>query len=174
MFINIDSKKLFQISEFAMIRQTAIALRGILTLFFIGMLITGASAQGREPSGQLAAGPTAQEHLNPKPMIATASIPFEFWIGPERMPSGHYVLEIIVPSVAILRTEDGKAQQELFTQDTGGPVVQKESRLIFVLRNEKPMLSEIWCVEGKRRLTSETAPSSGDHVQTRVVSLSYP
>jgi len=157
-----------------MIRQVAVALKKILALVFIGALVAAACAQEGQPDQQLLRGLMTQSHPNPATMTAAASIPFEFWIGTEKMPAGQYVLEIIVPSVAILRTDDGKAQQEIFTLGIGGPVTQKDSRLIFELRNEKLMLSEIWCVEGKRRLTSQTAPSAGDDVQTRVVSLSYP
>ena len=161
-------------SEIAMIRQITSTMRRSLPLLFIGMLITGVRAQESQRDQQLPRGLTNQNHSNPTTMTATASIPFEFWIGPEKMPPGQYVLEIIVPSVATLRRDDGRVQQELFTLSIGGPVAQKESRLIFVLRNEKLMLSEIWCVEGKRRLTSQAALSSGDRLQAKVVSLSYP
>ena len=157
-----------------MIRQFAVALKKILALVFIGALVAAACAQESQPDQQLLKGIKTQTHPETAIMTATASIPFEFWIGTEKMPAGEYVFEIIVPSVAILRTDDGKAQQELFTLGIGSPVTQKESRLIFVLRNEKLSLSEIWCVKGKRRLTSQTAPSAGNGVQTRVVSLSYP
>jgi hypothetical protein len=157
-----------------MIRQTAVALRRILGLVFIAMLIIVACAQESHPAQKSTTGLTTQEHPNPTTMNGTASIPFEFWIGPEKLPPGQYELEVIVPSIAILRRDDGKVQQELFTLEIGEPVAQKESKLIFVLRNEKLMLSEIWCVEGKRRLTSQAALSSGDRVQARVVSLSYP
>ena len=150
-----------------------ITLRSTIVFLCVGMLITGAWAQESAPAADLPQGLSNQERTKPKPLIAVASIPFEFWIGPEKMPSGLYVLEIIVPSVVVLRSKDSKAQQEVFTLDVGGGVVQKESRLIFVLRNERPMLSEIWCVTGKRRLTSETAPTE-DYVRTRVVGLSYP
>ena len=160
-------------SEVAMVRQVAVTLKKILPLLFIGALVAAACAQESQPDQRLLRGLTTQSHPNPATMTAAASIPFEFWIGTEKMPAGQYVLEIIVPSIAILRTDDGKAQQELFTLSIGGPVTQKESRLIFVLRNEKLTLSEIWCVEGKRRLTSQTAPSDEDGVQTRVVTLSY-
>ena len=157
-----------------MIPQTTVALKRILGLAFIGMLIIVACAQESQLAQNSPRGLTTQTHPNPTTMNATASILFEFWIGPEKMPPGQYELEVIIPSVAILRSDDGKVQQELFTLEVGDPVTQKESRLIFVFRNEKFMLSEIWCVEGKRRLTLQTAPSSGDRVQARVVSLSYP
>lgn len=157
-----------------MIRQTAVALRRILALAVIATLISAAWAQESQPAQSLSRRTNYSKASNSTTMNATASIPFEFWVGPEKMPPGKYELEIIVPSIAMLRSDDGKVQQELFTLDIGGPVAQKESRLIFVLRNEKLMLSEIWCVEGKRRLTSQTTLSSGDRVQARVVRLLYP
>ena len=156
-----------------MIWQITVALKRILVLVFIGTLMAAAYAQESQPGQQLS-GLKTQSHPDPTPMTAMASIPFEFWIGSEKMPAGQYVLEIIVPSVAMLRRDDGKVQQELFTLDIGGPVAQKESRLIFVMQNDKFMLSEIWCVEGKRRLTSQNVLSSSDRAQAKVVSLSYP
>jgi hypothetical protein len=103
----------------------------------------------------------------------TANIPFEFWIGSQKMPSGTYTMEVLVPSVSILRSADGKLEQQLYMVDIGPPVTAEESRLVFVVRDGKEDLMEVWCVSGKRKLVAQNPQDSSSTQETRTVSLSY-
>ena len=155
-----------------MIQQVRSALWTILALCFIQLLAVTVSAQEGSPTQKAGTAPAGQKHSDPA-IHATASIPFDFWIGPEKMPAGQYVLEMIVPSVGVIRSADGKVEQELYTLDTGDPVEEADSRLIFVMQNDKPVLSEIWSIHGKRRLTSRDNDPPEGNAQTKVVALLY-
>jgi hypothetical protein len=102
----------------------------------------------------------------------SANIPFEFWIGPQKMPSGNYTVEVLVPSVSIVRSADGSLEQEVYMVDIGPAVTQQESRLIFVIRNGKQELTEIWCVSGKRGLAAQN-PHQDTPGKVTVVTVSY-
>jgi hypothetical protein len=160
-------------SEVAMSRQIALRLRRVLAICLIEILATAVCAQLSQSAQKSSTEVHGQNLPSRTAITVKASIPFDFWIGPEKMPAGLYTLEVIVPSVAIIRSTDGKLEQELFTVDIGAPVPENESRLIFVTRNGKNMLSELWCIEGKRRLTAQSAESPKDRNLTTVVGLSY-
>jgi hypothetical protein len=153
-------------------RQGVLGLGRVLTFCLIEILAPAVCAQSL-PAQKSGPKVHAQNLPGPTPMTVEGSIPFEFWIGPEKMPAGQYTLQVIAPSIAIIRGTDGKMEQELFTVDIGAPVAEIESRLIFVTRNGKNMLSELWCIEGKRRLTAQSAEAPRDGDMTRVVDLSY-
>ena len=156
-----------------MSRQIALGFRRVLAFCLIAILTTAGCAQQSQSAQKSSVTVNDQSRPGLTTTTGKASIPFEFWIGPERMPAGHYTLQIIVPSVAIIRSADGKLEQELFTVDVGAPVAENESRLIFVTRHGKNMLSELWCIEGKRGLTAQSAEGPKDGDLTRVVDLSY-
>jgi hypothetical protein len=156
-----------------MSEHTALELRRILALGLIWIPVAAASAQQNPPAQKPVAELHAQNLPSRTTVTAKANIPFEFFIGPEEMPAGQYELQVIVPSVAIIRSIDGKRVQELFTLDIGPPVPENESRLVFVTRNGKRALTEIWCIEGKRRLTAEFTADQGDGAPTKTVDLSY-
>jgi hypothetical protein len=104
---------------------------------------------------------------------AEANIPFDFWIGPQKMLAGDYTFQIVVPSVAIIQSADGKLEQQIFMVDIGPPVGRDESKLVFVIRDDKPMLFELWSIYGKRRLSAESAAVATEESPTRMVDLSY-
>ena len=93
-----------------MIQQVRSALWTILALCFIQLLAVTVSAQEGSPTQKAGTAPAGQKHSDPA-IHATASIPFDFWIGPEKMPAGQYVLEMIVPSVGVIRSADGKVER---------------------------------------------------------------
>ena len=91
--------------------------------------------------------------------IATALIPFDFWIGGTHLPAGEYDLyrSLGVKSVIVLRNMEDNAQDEAFLLPTSGPVKIGDCKLIFVNRKGKHYLSEVWNSEGRAILTSEFA-----------------
>lgn len=155
-----------------MSRQIAQGVLRVLGLCLIEVLATAASAQ-QSQSGQKTDAEIRTNHFGPSASSATASIPFEFWIGPEKMPAGDYILQTVVPSVAIIRSADGKLERELFMVDIGAPVSANESKLIFVVRNGKYMLWELWSVYGKRRLSAEDTLNPRQGEMTTVVDMAY-
>jgi len=160
-------------SEVAMSRRVVRGFGRVAAFCLIEILATSVCAQESLPAQKSGPELHAQTLPGATKITVEASIPFEFWIGPEKMPAGLYTLQVIVPSVAIIRSTDGKLEQELFTVDVGAPVAANESKLIFVTHHGNNMLSELWCIEGKRKLTAQSAegPQAGD--LTRVVDLSY-
>ena len=157
-----------------MSRQVALGFRRVLAFCLIEILTTAVCAQQSQSAQKSDLTVHAQDLAGPTTTTVKASIPFEFWIGSERMPAGQYTLQVIAPSIEIIRSADGKVEQELFTVEIGAPVAENESRLIFVTRHGKNMLSELWCIEGKWRLTAQNAEGPKDGDLTRVVDLSYP
>jgi hypothetical protein len=120
--------------------------------------------------------PDAETQMNrpgPTATRAKASIPFEFWIGPEKLPAGDYTLQVVVPSVAIIRSADGKLEQELYMVNIGASVPANDSKLIFAVRNGRYMLWELWSINGKRRLSAVGPAEVREGDMTRVVDLSY-
>jgi hypothetical protein len=154
-------------------RHVVLTFGRVLAFCLIEIVTTAVCAQQSQTAQKSGLAADARDLPGPTATTVKASIPFEFWIGPERMPAGPYTLQVIVPSVAIIRSADGKLEQELFTVDIGAPVAENESRLIFVTRHGKNMLSELWCIEGKRGLTAQSAEGPKDGDLTRVVDLSY-
>ena len=142
-----------------------------ITVFcLIEILALPASSQNSRPvqEGQASRGAASQAPT------AQADIPFEFWIGPDRMPPGKYTLQIVVPSVDIIRSDDGKLERQFSMLDTGGPVTKAESKLVFIESNGKYMLFEVWSIYSKRRLSAENPQTETKGRKTREVPLTYP
>ena len=153
-------------------RQIAPRLFRVLGYCLIAILAGAACAQETQPAQR-----TAEAHTQNDPGAAVsraeANIPFDFWIGPEKLPAGDYTLQVVVQSVAIIRSADGKLERQIFMVDIGPPVARSGSKLVFVVRDEKPMLFELWSIYGRRRLSSESEAVATQDNQTRVVDLSY-
>lgn len=153
-------------------RQIAQGLFRVLGFCLIEIVAMAAWAQESEPA-QRSAEVQTQNAPGLAVSRAEANIPFDFWIGPEKMPAGDYTFQVVVPSVAIIRSADGKLEEQIFMVDVGAPVARNESKLVFVMRDDKPMLFELWSIYGKRRLSAESAAVAPKKNWTRVVDLSY-
>jgi hypothetical protein len=153
-------------------RQIAQALIMVLGFCLIPIVAMAAWAQ-ESASAQRSSEVGTQNAPGLVVSRAEANIPFDFWIGPEKIPAGDYTLQIVVPSVAIIRSADGKLEEQVFMVDVGRPVTRSESKLAFVTRDDKPMLFEVWSIYGKRRLSAESAAVATKNNRTRVVELSY-
>lgn len=156
-----------------MMRHISLGFVRVIAVCLIATFAACASAQkssSTPTSATIVREPTSLDHGS---LTVTADIPFEFWIGPEKMPAGKYALQVLVPSVTLIRSADGKVEHELFMVDIGPGVAESDSRLVFVIRNGRNLLTELWCTQSKRRLTARSATDPGDGSLTEVVELSY-
>ncbi len=48
------------------------------------------------------------------PTRATIDVPFDFYISGNKLPAGQYSLDRIIPTYGMLRSKDGKVQQDLY------------------------------------------------------------
>jgi hypothetical protein len=105
--------------------------------------------------------------------IAKVTIPFDYWVGSKKFPAGEYTLDSSVPTFVSVRNKSGSINEEVPTILYGDPVEKKDARLLFVNRDGKYYLKELWGVLGKRTVTSEygIAVPQGSG---REVALTYP
>ena len=102
-------------------------------------------------SANAASGQTA---LVRGPATAAAHIPYDFWIGGTRLPAGDYSVSPGAPSVVVFWNEKVAIGEQAFLIPTGNSVANGHFKLIFVLRDGKHYLREIWYSEGQAVLTS--------------------
>lgn len=88
------------------------------------------------------------------PQKAMANIPFDFYISGVKMPAGSYAVELIAPTYALLRSQDGKSEQDLYFLQSAPPSKGLPSKLLFALRDGKYYLAGIWSAYGKSQLSS--------------------
>jgi len=131
-------------------------MRNLMSLVLVCGLIPALSANGSAQLGNVA---------------ATFNAPFEFWVNGTRFAPGEYSLDATVPSMAIVRSKDGRKLEMAATLVDGDPVPEKEARVIFVLRNGRYHLVKIRGVLGKRTLTAHSGEDNGDGV--REVKIEY-
>ena len=86
--------------------------------------------------------------------VASARIPFDFWIGGSHLPAGDYALDSILDTLVIFRNARAKAQEHAFLVPSGDAVGCTEYKLVFVLHNRQHYLRELWNSSGKAVLTS--------------------
>ncbi len=103
-----------------------------------------------------------------QPHQGMSDIPFDFYIAGTKMPAGQYTLDVVAPTYATIRSQDGKLQQDLYFMQTASPGKNPQSKIIFNLRDGRYYFSEVWSWFGKAQLTSFT-PRSSD--QTKDVPL---
>lgn len=102
------------------------------------------------------------------PRSGAADIPFDFYISGVKLPAGQYTLDIIAPTYVMLRSKDGKVQQDLYFMQSASPGKNPPSKIVFAVRNGKYYFAEVWSYFGKAQLTSFN-PQAGD--QTKDVPL---
>jgi hypothetical protein len=109
------------------------------SLFLIALLM-GCAAFAQERSG-----------------TGTADMPFDFYIAGNKLPAGQYTLNIIAPTYVLLRSKDGKTQQDLYFLQTASPEKNLPPKVVFALRDGKYYFAEVWSYLGKAQLTSFTS-----------------
>jgi len=90
---------------------------------------------------------------------AHANIPFDFWIGGNRLPAGDYVIEHLEStSYLYFRNMDGKSAQDVYTLPMDDVAAKDgESQLVFELRNANHYLYGGWGPFGRRVVVSESS-----------------
>jgi hypothetical protein len=104
---------------------------------------------------------------------AHANIPFEFWIGGNRLPAGDYVIEHLEStSYLYFRNTDGKSAQDVYTLPVDDvPAKDGESQLVFALRDANHYLYGGWGPFGRRVVVSESvrpAPSGENRIEVPI------
>ena len=119
-----------------------------LTLIFVAALAATQAMSAEQP----------RTHV-PSPAIATALVPFDFWIGDSHLPPGEYCVysALGLSSVVLLRNTKSGAQEQAFLLPIDGAVSPDDYELVFVTRDGEHYLHEIWKPDGRTILTSEFA-----------------
>jgi len=95
-----------------------------------------------------------------QPSRGTIDVPFDFYVSGEKLPAGQYTLDRIAPTYVMLRSKDGKLEQDLYFIQTAAPVKNPPLKAIFALRDGKYYFAEVWSWYGKSRLNSFTRSAS--------------
>ena len=103
-----------------------------------------------------------------RPTRGIIDVPFDFYISGNKFPAGQYTLEAIAPTYALLRSKDGKSQQDLYFLQIAIASKDTPAKVIFALRDGKYYFSQVWSWFGKAQLSSFT-PRATD--QTKDVPL---
>jgi hypothetical protein len=88
------------------------------------------------------------------PPPATADIPFDFYISGVKLPAGQYTLSIVAPTYVLLRSQDGKVEQDLYFMQSASPGKNPPFKIVFAERDGKYYFSEVWSILGTSQLTS--------------------
>lgn len=97
------------------------------------------------------------------PRSGTADIPFDFYIAGNKLAAGRYTLNIIAPTYVLLRSKDGKTQQDLYFLQTAVAGKNNPAKIIFALRDGKYYFAEVWSSLGKAQLTSFGSQPGDQH-----------
>ena len=107
------------------------------------------------------------------PKTAHANIPFEFWIGSDRLPSGEYVItELETMAYLYMRSADGRTVQSVYTLPVDNvPANNDECTLIFEVRNGTHYLYGGWGPAGRLVVTAESTkhvPSGAERAEVPI------
>lgn len=91
-----------------------------------------------------------------QPTRGTLDVPFDFYISGTKFAAGEYMLEAIAPTYALLRSKDGKSQQDLYFLQTAVASKNTPNKVIFAVRDGKYYFSQVWSWFGKAQLSSFT------------------
>jgi len=86
---------------------------------------------------------------------ATAHIPYDFYVEGTHLPAGDYTISPVADTVVLFRNAEAKAVGQAFLVPTGESVPTGEERLVFVLRNGRHALTDVWTPSGKMVVTSQ-------------------
>ena len=88
-------------------------------------------------------------------VTARASIPFTFWAEGHEFQAGNYVIDNEVPSSATIHREGTKSAVGVSVILYEVPEEKQGPRAIFVRRDEKYFLVELWGVQSRYVVTAE-------------------
>jgi len=109
-----------------------------------------------------------------KTKTAHAVIPFDFWIGDTKLPSGKYVMRhVSSPTLIVFTSSDGGGSTEAFMLPINNdPVHENQAKLVFLVQNGQHYLYEAWGVSGRRIVTAlygMPAPTGDMRVEVPIV-----
>jgi len=104
-------------------------------------------------------------------VTARATIPFKFWVQGQELQAGDYTFDNGFPGSATIHREGTNSSVAVTLVLYVVPVERENPRAIFVLRDGKYFLVELWGVQGRRVLTSEFPHRGEVGEQHRHVSL---
>jgi|SRR5579863_2911157 hypothetical protein len=93
--------------------------------------------------------------LAQKVVTARATIPFDFWAEGHQFQAGNYVFDNEVPGLAAIRREGANSSIGISIILYAVPQEKETPRVIFVLRDGKYFLSELWSVQGRYVVAAE-------------------
>ena len=109
--------------------------------------------------------------LAQKVVTARATIPFEFWAEGHQFQAGNYVFDNEVPGLAAIHREGANSGIGVSIILYAVPQEKETPRAIFVLREGKYFLFELWSVQGRYVVTAEFEHRGEASEQQRQVPL---
>ena len=88
-------------------------------------------------------------------VTARATIPFEFWAEGHQFQAGDYLFDNAVPGSASIHREGTNSAIGVSVILYAVPSEKESPRVIFVRRDEKYFLFELWSVQGRYVVTAE-------------------
>jgi hypothetical protein len=107
-------------------------------------------------------------------VTATANVPFEFWAEGQTFAAGDYTFDTGFPGSTSVHRKGTKTTIAVPVIIYGDPVREEDAKIVFVLRDGKYYLAEVWCVSDRRVVTSEFHHRGQTTAGQREVRLSYP
>jgi len=104
-------------------------------------------------------------------VTATATIPFKFWAQDHEFQAGDYVFDNEVPGSATIQREGSNSGIGFSVILYAVPLGKENPRVIFVRRDGKCFLFELWSVQGRYVVTAEFEHRGEASEQQRQVPL---
>ncbi len=83
-------------------------------------------------------------HAQRTERIIKANIPFDFVVGGEIFPAGHYSVALIGPVLLELRDSEGRALTKVLTHSVQAPVEPGRPKLRFDSEGGQHVLTQVW------------------------------
>ena len=109
--------------------------------------------------------------LAQKVVTARANIPFTFWAQGQEFQAGNYLFDNAVPGSASIRRQGTNSAIGVSVILYAVPSEKENPRVIFVRRDEKYFLFELWSVQGRYVVTAEFEHRGEVNEQQRQVPL---
>ena len=104
-------------------------------------------------------------------VTARATIPFEFWAEGHQFQAGDYVFDNEIPGSASIHREGTNSASGVSIILYAVPQEKEDPRVIFVRRDGKYLLFELWSVQGRYVVTAEFEHRGEASEQQRQVPL---
>jgi hypothetical protein len=109
--------------------------------------------------------------LTQKAVTARAAIPFKFWAEGHEFQAGDYIFDNEVPGSASIHREETNSAIGVSVILYAVPSEKENPRVIFVRRDEKYFLVELWGVQDRHVVTAEFEHRGEVREQQRQVPL---